>query len=216
MRLSQQLCVMSWTQHLGNPQWELQDVSGRKNLYQGTLRSISSAGLGLGPPEWFPRIPHMENQELENLWAPEMVSSCVSLFIWPEMVSSCVSLFIWPSPAFQQSLAAAPMASPCPWGDTHLAPTHPSPTPTGIPSSLAFTPSSAPLPLCPLLEHLKSVGDSRILSFLREHGIGLDMRCWISSRRGQSWVWVHVALNPGVWCFLLFNKHGFENGFISV
>lgn len=52
MSLSYQLCVMGWTQHLGTPQWDLQDVSGRQQQ-QETLRTISRAGVALGPPEWF-------------------------------------------------------------------------------------------------------------------------------------------------------------------
>lgn len=105
---------------VGHPQWDLQDVSGRE---QQELLMI--------PQDWIPKWllsedPTYGKPRAGNLWAPEMVSSCISLFIWP-------------SPAFQQSTSAAPRTCPSPWGPcSHPAQSHTE----WIHASLGLTPSS--------------------------------------------------------------------------
>lgn len=157
---------------VGHPQWDLQDVSGRE---QQELLMI--------PQDWIPKWllsedPNTENPELgisghQKWWVP------VFLYLYGPPLPFSNPLLLLPGPA---PLPEVP------------APIQPSPTPTEFMLPLVSPPALCDTRrlLC-LLEHPKSVGNSRILSVLREHRTGLDMRCWISSRKSQSWVQVCVA-----------------------
>lgn len=166
--------------------------------------------VGLGAhTEWFisKEPPYAKSIAGKSLDTRDCQCPCFPTYI----TLPCISAVLFWGPPLPQYPHLPPQVS---------APIHPSPMFTGIPSSLCFSPclhspgsvqdKDTPAPSQHVVQMLGTAEHEQVLHLLSEHGIGLNMSCWFSSGKSESWVQVccltGVPLNTGECCFVLFHK----------